>query len=118
MDSFDRRTLKEGEEYYVCRICRHRTETEDDMVHHCISIHHDVSRAEDEISAAFLHLQKRVEDTYFDIELLIESLVDNQALVTIRNRLLKSSMDRLLRVIEQENETIEQFLDTELEPSL
>ena len=117
MDSFDRRTLKEGEEYYVCRICNAWIETEDNKANH-ITTHHNVSRVKDEISAAFLHLQKRLDDTYFDIELCIESLVGNQALLKIRDRLLKSSMDRLLRVIIHESEVIEQFIDAELDPSL
>ena len=117
MDSFDRRTLKEGEEYYVCRICNAWIETEDNMVNH-ITTHHNVTNVKDEISVAFLQFQRHLDSLYQDIELCIESLTDNRTLIKIRNRLLKSSMERLLRVVEEENETIEQFIDTELDPSL
>ena len=117
MDSYDRRTLKEGEEYYVCRICNAWIETEDNMANH-ITSHHNVTNAKDEISIAFLQFQRHLDSLYHDIELCIESLVDNQALIRIRNRLLKSSMDRLLSVVIHESEVIEQFIDTELDPSL
>ena len=117
MDSFDRRTLKEGEEYYVCRICNAWTETEDNMANH-ITSHHNVTNAKDEISIAFLQFQRQLDSLYHNIELCIESLTDNRTLIRIRDRLLKSSMDRLYRVIIHESDAIEQFIDTELDPSL
>ena len=64
------------------------------------------------------YLLKQVDRTYFDIELCLESLVDNQALIKIRNRFLSQSMDKILRVIEEEKEKVVQCIATELDYSV
>ena len=108
---------RRGEDYFVCRVCHEWTENEDDMVLH-ISRNHDVEAVKDGISTTFIKLLKQVDRTYSDIELCLESLVDNQALIKIRNRLLVPSMERILRVIEEEQEKIIHVVATELDYSV
>ena len=108
---------RRGDNYFVCRLCEYWTEDEDDMVYH-ISTRHDVSRVKDGISDVFARFPPRIDSIYDGIELCIQKLTDTNTLPEIHNRLLVPSMERILRVIEEEQEKIIRFVDAELNHSV
>ena len=108
---------RRGENYFVCRLCQYWTEDEDDMVYH-ISTRHDVSRVKDGISDLFARFPPRIDSIYDGIELCIQKLTDTNTLTEIRNRLLSQSMDKILRVIEKEQEKSIHVVAAELDYSV
>ena len=66
--NMEKRSCKEGEYYFVCRLCKYWTDDEDEMVHH-ISTCRDVSKVKDGISDAFARFPKRIDSIYDGIEL-------------------------------------------------
>ena len=110
--------LKAGEEYFTCRLCNEWTENEDEMRRH-IALFHSAKGTIKDIYSAFGRFPKRISDIYEEIETCFEHLFGKECVTSgTYQRLFIGSMARIQRVVDEEFQILEGFINMQLDPSL